>query len=179
MGALVLCFLMRILNPWDSNTEVEIDPELTNPGDVTCFGFRGSDVVGERRFLRINSEHLLCLAKGDYTLNEVWVMSDYALLTIVGGKGYWITVNGLVKCEEIRNFPIIGCREVLQTHLLVVNTFSDLLLLGNNGLEEEIRDVVQDDMEVELAYPNLRLRGVLYGAQALRLYDLVGRTFLT
>jgi len=170
---------VRILNPWDANVSVEIDPELSRPGDATPYGFGDSDVVGERRFLRINSEHLLCLAKGDYTLNEVWVMSDSTLLAIVGGQGYWITVHGFAACTEIRNFPIISCREVLQAHMLLVNTFTDLLLVGNNGVEEELRDVVQDDLQIELEYPDLWLRGFLNGAQALRLYDLVGRTFLT
>ena len=155
---------MRVLNPWGSSAEVEIDPELSKPEDAATYGFGDSNVVGERRFLRINSEHLLCLAKGDYTLNEVWVMSDNTVLAIVGGQGYWITVNGLVECEEIRNFPIVGCREVIQAHLLVVNTFSDLLLVGKNGVEGELRDVVQDDLQIELEYPDLWLRGFSNGA---------------
>jgi hypothetical protein len=170
---------MRVPNPWGSGAEVEIDPELSKLEDVTAFGFSGSDVVGERQFLRIKSEHLLCLANGDYTLNEVWVTSDSTLLAIVGGQGYWITVNGSVACKEIRNFPIIKCSEVMQAHLLVVNTFSDFLLLGKDGVDEEVRGVVKDDLEIELEFPILRLSGFLNGAQTTRFYDLVGRTFLT
>jgi hypothetical protein len=64
-------------------------------------------------------------------------------------------------------------------HLLFVNTFSDFLWLGKDGVDEEVRGVVQDDLEIELEFPILRLSGFLNGAQTTRFYDLVGRTFLT
>ena len=168
---------MKVIKPWDADIVVEIDPELSSTDGIAHFGFDESTVVGARCYLRINSRHLICLAKGDYDMDEVWLLGNDWFVALVGGRAYYVSIESSLRCEIIREFPIIDCATVPEARILIMNTFTDVVFIGSEGSLDVLHHVVDDDLEIECEYPLLKLKGSVSGHAAARSYDMVGKQY--
>ena len=169
---------VRVINPWGGKATVVVDPELSHSERAQSFGFARTDVVGDRRYFLLDERYVVCVARGDFELDTVWILNDVSLLAVVGGKGYFFNTDGGVACTLIREFPILGVMAMSETNQLALWTYTDVVLLSAAGVETVLAEVVQDDVSIIVDYPILEISGLRYGLPVRKVFDLTHGEFV-
>ena len=102
-----------------------------------------------------------CFAFGDYQFSGVFATPNPDFACVVSkGDGYWVDVNEPEKSSTMNVFPIREVRAVLDTRILLLTNFTDLIAFDHNGQLWKHR-VCWDDLKIQEIRGGI-VRGVGY-----------------
>lgn len=158
--------MITVNDPWQTQRDV-------GEGDAasTCGSSRfGFPLYGPRdggATLMIDHQYQVTLAGGLYDLTGVWLLSADLLLAVIEGRGYLVSTNRGLECEEMSIFPVRGVHVLTEERQVLLWSFSDMVLVSDRGVRNEMRDVVQDDLAPVIDYPIVTVTGWTLGEEVV------------